>query len=145
MTNDNLIEKLRIVLADTYALYLKTQSYHWHVTGSNFKSLHELFEEQYNDLADAIDEIAERIIILGSDVPATFKEYIELTNIQDADNNLDSDRMVTDLTESQKVLAKSIKEALEQAQELGDEVSTDLMIGRLAVHEKNEWFLRSSA
>ena len=67
-----IVKKLEIILADTYALYLKTQNYHWHVKGPQFKSLHELFEMQYRELAEAVDGVAERLLIMGHKAPATF-------------------------------------------------------------------------
>ena len=78
--------ELAVLLADTYALYLKTQNYHWHVKGTQFKSLHELFERQYMELAAAVDEIAERILIMGNKAPATFKEFERLKRIKDGNS-----------------------------------------------------------
>src|SRR5688500_8825719 len=69
------------LLADTYALYLKSHNYHWNVTGPMFHTLHGMFEVQYNELADAVDLIAERIRALGFPAPATFREFTELSSI----------------------------------------------------------------
>lgn len=142
--SNNLTKSLEIALADSYALALKTQNYHWNVEGPNFSSLHALFEEQYNELLPAIDEIAERIRTLGFKAPASYKEFEKLTTIKEGDSSLDENAMVKDLFDSQQQIAVSLKSALEVAQDAGDEVTTDLMIGRLATHEKNAWMLRSS-
>ena len=137
-------DALKTLLADSYALYLKTQNYHWNVTGPNFKPLHLLFEEQYTDLAMAIDEIAERIRTLGDKAPGNWKAYAALTSIQDGNENADATAMVSEITKDQGVLVHTLKQALEAAQEVGDEVSIGLIVDRMAVHEKNAWMLRSS-
>ena len=72
------------LLADSYSLYLKTHNYHWNVTGPQFNTLHQMFEEQYTELAAAVDEIAERIRALGVRAPGSYKEYAALTNIAGA-------------------------------------------------------------
>lgn len=96
-----LISKLSILLADTYALYLKTQNYHWHVKGPQFRSLHMLFETQYRELAEAVDEIAERILIKGHNAPATFNAFEKLKTLRDGDSNINSNAMVTELAQDQ--------------------------------------------
>ena len=81
----SVINKLEVLLADTYALYLKTQNYHWHVKGPNFKTLHELFEMQYKELANAVDSIAERIVIMAHKAPATFTDLNKLKTLKDGE------------------------------------------------------------
>lgn len=142
--NHNIAEKLKVVLADSYALYLKTQNYHWNVTGPQFNSLHMMFEGQYTDLAAAIDEIAERIRALGEKAPGTWKAYEEVSSIKDGNENAEAKVMVEELANDQDVICDTLNDALKVAQDIGDEVSTDLIIGRLTVHEKNAWMLRSS-
>ena len=75
MKNHKTLENLEITLATSYALALKTQNYHWNVVGANFKPLHELFGAQYEELSDAIDEVAERIRALGSKVDGSFENF----------------------------------------------------------------------
>lgn len=145
MSNDNLTKAMKIVLADSYALYLKTHNYHWNVEGERFYSLHNFFEEQYTELATAVDEIAETIRQLGRKAPGSFKAYQGLTNIKDGDENTSANDMVKELANDQGVIMKSISAALELAQEVGDEATTDLMVGRLAVHRKTQWMLESMA
>ncbi len=144
MTNTVLIEDLKNVLADSYALYLKTQNYHWNVEGPNFVTLHTLFEQQYTDLVAAIDEIAELIRGLGSKAPGTFKQYSSLTSINDGDENNDAKSMIKDLSDDQDKIALTLNKALKTAQDEDDEVIAGALIDRLTVHRKNKWMLDSS-
>lgn len=144
MTNNPVAESLKAVLADSYALYLKTQNYHWNVEGPHFKTLHLLFEEQYNDLAMAVDDIAERIRTVGSKAPGTFTQYNALKTIEDGNENADAATMVKDLADDQQKIIECLKEALEVAQEANDEVTVGLVTDRIGVHEKNGWMLKSS-
>jgi starvation-inducible DNA-binding protein len=140
-----IIKKLDVVLADTYALYLKTQNYHWHVKGAQFKSLHELFETQYKELAEAVDEIAERILIMGHKAPATFTLLNQLKTIKDGDSNINANQMVNELAQDHGVLVKDLNTAVKLAQEHGDEGTVALLSERIAAHEKACWMLKASA
>lgn len=144
MTNKPVIEGLKKVLADSYMLYLKTQNYHWNVEGMHFKPLHELFEEQYNDLADAIDDIAELIRGLGEKAPATVGAYSALSTIKDGDENASAETMVKELAVDQAAISATIQTALEAAQKAGDEVVIGALVERLTVHRKAKWMLSSS-
>lgn len=138
------VNALKEVLADSYTLYLKTQNYHWNVTGPHFKSFHLLFEEQYTDLAAAIDEIAERIRALGVKAPGSFAQYSKVTSIKEGDENASANQMVKELAEDQAIILKSLYKALNAAQEAEDEATTALMGDRITIHEKAAWMLRSS-
>ncbi len=142
--NKQLATKLSNLLADTYALYLKTQNYHWHVKGPNFKALHELFEEQYQQLALAVDEIAERILTLGGCAPASFSEFIRLTSIRDGDSQASSDNMIKDLQQDHQKIIDDLKQVIEQAGAEKDEGTLALVSERVAQHEKIAWMLRAS-
>lgn len=144
MTNQNVINALKSALADSYVLYIKTQNYHWNVTGPNFKSLHLMFEEQYNDLFAAVDIIAERIRALGEKAPGTYAKYIELTSLKEGDENSDANAMVKDLAHDQDSIVKTLTHVLKQAQEIGDEVTAGIVTDRVEVHQKNAWMLKSS-
>jgi len=137
-------EILSQVLAETYLTQLKTQYYHWNVTGTHFSSLHLLFEGQYNALAAGVDEIAERIRSLGFNTPGTFKEFLGLAEIKE-DANLPSDweTMVKNLLGANEALARHLRKNIEEAQEAGDEGTADLFIRRVQEHEKAAWMLRS--
>lgn len=137
------INALEIILANSYALYLKTQNYHWNVTGKEFRSLHLLFENQYEELAKSIDEIAERIRTLGQKIPA-LSSFIKLTTISDAKANLSSIDMLKDLVNDQDILIENLNQSLKIVQKLFDEATADLIVGRIKVHQKNKWMLVSS-
>jgi len=138
------VERLKVVLANSYTLYLKTHNYHWNVTGPSFKSLHDLFEVQYTELAIAVDDLAERIRALDSVAPGSFKEFLELTTLTEAKTGISADEMLTDMVASQTVLITSIKDALVSAQEDDDEVTAGVLGDRLSVHEKARWMLKAS-
>lgn len=139
-----IVKKLSVILADTYALYLKTQNYHWHVKGPQFKSLHELFEEQYKELADAVDTIAERIVIKGHKAPASFKEFETLKRLKDGHSNADSQHMLAELAEDHNILVHDLNQALAFAQSHNDEGTATLLADRIAAHEKARWMLFAS-
>lgn len=136
--------KLSVILADTYALYLKTQNYHWHVKGAQFKSLHELFEMQYRELAEAIDLLAERLIILGHTAPATFKAFEQLKTIKDGDSNLTAKQMVMDLAEDHTTLIRDLNSAMTAVQSNNDEGTVTILADRIGSHEKARWMLSAS-
>jgi starvation-inducible DNA-binding protein len=144
MKNHKTIENLEKALATSYALALKTQNYHWNVTGENFKSLHELFGAQYEELSDAIDEIAERIRTLGSKVEGTFDNFKKLSKVGNGEKSLKSEMMIKDLVSSHKLLVEELKFDIKTAQAEEDEATADLFINRVSVHEKAIWMLESS-
>lgn len=144
MSNKPTAEALKVVLADSYALYLKTHNYHWNVEGPNFRTLHLMFEEQYTDLAVAVDDIAERIRALGEKAPGAFSSFSKLSSIKEGDENISAASMVEDLAASQGSIIKSLKDALEVAQKANDEVTAGLLIDRMGVHEKTAWMLKST-
>ena len=144
MDNKPIIAALSQTLADNYALLAKTHNYHWNVTGAQFKYLHEMFEEQYNDLFAAIDEIAERVRILGEKVPASLSLFANRTKIKAGNENLTAVEMVKDLAESNETVIEGLRLLQETAESANDQVSVDLAISRLEVHEKAVWFLKSS-
>lgn len=138
------VNKLRVVLANSYTLYLKTHNYHWNVTGPSFKSLHDLFEVQYTELATAVDDIAERIRSLDAYAPGSFKEFLELTTLEEAKSGISADEMLDDMIKSQTALIDSVKDALEAASTDEDEVTAGILGERLSVHEKARWMLKAS-
>ena len=144
MSSKEVINHLNIVLLETYALYLKTQNYHWNVTGPNFYSLHNMFEEQYKELAEAIDDIAERIRALGEKVEASFLHFDKNKSIKDGNSANSSESMLKDLVQSQKVVIEKLVELSNVASQYGDKTSEDMAIQRLHAHEKQKWMLSSS-
>ncbi|MDK1016343.1 MAG: Dps family protein [Actinomycetota bacterium] len=144
-TSDRLAitESLSVLLADSYNLYLKTHGYHWNVTGPMFRTLHLMFEDEYTELADAVDEIAERIRSLGHMAPASFSSYGALSSIHDDTDVPEAMTMVANLVEAHETVARSGRATLGVAEGAGDPVTVDLATRRLEVHEKTAWMLRS--
>jgi len=144
MSNENVVKNLKVLLADSYMLMLKTHNYHWNVTGPQFHAVHGLFEGQYTELFEAVDEVAERIRMLGEKAPGTFKAYAEVTSIKDGNEKESMADMLKEILADQEKLVATAKAVLEAAQEAGDEVSADLAIQRMASHEKTVWMMKSS-
>ena len=124
------------VLADTYTLYLKTHNFHWNVTGPMFQTLHLMFETHYNELALAVDLIAERIRALGLPAPGTYKEFAKLSAIK-------AEEMIKRLVEGHETVARTAREVFKAADEANDQPTCDLLTQRMQVHEKTAWMLRS--
>lgn len=132
------------VLADSYTLYLKTHNFHWNVVGPRFRELHLMFEEQYTELAIAVDDIAERIRTLGVRAPGSYAEFARLSGISEAEGELTAEQMVRDLVDANETLVRTIREVLPAAQDAADESTASLLADRLVVHEKTAWMLRST-
>lgn len=128
-------------LADTYALYLKTQNYHWNVEGMHFNILHNLFESQYTELAAAVDDIAERIRQKGERSPGSFKQFDNLKSINDALENATAQEMLSDLVESHQAIHSKLVEYIGIAQNAKDEVTVGFLTERMAYHEKTIWMI----
>lgn len=136
-------EHLSDFLADTYALYLKSQNFHWNLKGPEFISLHKLFEKHYEDLAEAVDEVAERIATLGFFAEASFSAYKKRTSIPEENKKVSYKEMLRRLVKGHELIAHKYRPYIHKFQELHDEMSADLFIKRLAFHEKASWMLRS--
>ncbi len=136
-------EGLSRILADTYTLYLKTHNFHWNVTGPMFQTLHLMFEGQYNELALAVDAIAERIRTLGFPAPGTYSEYAKLSSIAETPGVPKAEEMISLLVEGQEAVARTARSVFAIADEANDEPTADLLTQRLQIHEKNAWMLRS--
>ncbi len=131
------------LLADTYTLYLKTHNFHWNVTGPMFQTLHLMFEQQYNELALAVDMIAERIRALGFPAPGTYKEFSKLSSIEEAEGVPNAKDMIRQLVEGQEAVARTARSVFPAVEEANDEPTADLLTQRMQVHEKTAWMLRS--
>jgi starvation-inducible DNA-binding protein len=136
-------ENLGVILSNTYILYVKTQNFHWNLVDPRFFSLHKLFEEQYEGLADNVDEIAERIRMLGIHSPASMKQFLAIGTLKESEGVLSGDEMIKELTRDHEESCKQMRPLIPQFQKLGDEGSADLLIDLLRQHEKAAWFLRS--
>ena len=136
-------EGLSRLLADTYTLYLKTHNFHWNVTGPMFNTLHLMFETQYNELALAVDAIAERIRALGYPAPGTYKEYAKLSSIAEEEGVPEANDMIRKLVEGQEAVVRTARSLFPVIDAAGDEPSADLLTQRMQTHEKTAWMLRS--
>ena len=141
MSNKPVVEALKNVLAESYALYLKTQNYHWNVTGPQFRELHLTFEEQYTDLADAIDILAERIRALGEKAPGGFKVFQKLSTIADGDEENDAKTMTRQLRDGQLAVVRVLKQAYDLSEKHEDSATGDILNKRIQQHETNAWML----
>ena len=140
---EKIIAGLERVLADTYTLYLKTHNFHWNVTGPMFNSLHTMFEEQYNELWTAVDELAERIRSLGAFAPGSYEAFAKLTSIKPIEGVPKAEDMVAQLVEGHETVCRTMREVFPAADAGNDESTADLLTQRLSVHEKTAWMLRS--
>jgi len=131
------------LLADTYTLYLQTHNFHWNVTGPMFQTLHLMFEQQYNELALAVDLIAERIRALGHPAPGTYSEYAKLSSIKDVQGVPKAKDMIRILVQGQETVVRTARAVFPAADKANDEPTADLLTQRMQIHEKTAWMLRS--
>jgi starvation-inducible DNA-binding protein len=136
-------EGLKRLLADSYTLYLQTHNFHWNVTGPQFRELHLMFEEQYTELATAVDEVAERIRTLDVAAPGTYKSFAALSSIKEVEGVPAAKEMVNLLTQGHEQVVKTCREVLAPAQAAGDESTASLVSDRMRIHEKTAWMLRA--
>ena len=140
---DEIAHGLKQVLSDTYCLMLMTQNYHWNVKGNLFREIHLMTEEQYEDLFEAIDKVAERIRALGHITPGTMAEFNDRTNINIPNAELSDLEMVADLLAANETVVRVLRNTLEPAEKAHDEATADLITERLRFHEKTAWMWRS--
>jgi starvation-inducible DNA-binding protein len=138
-----LADALAKLLSDSYVLYLKTHNFHWNVTGPMFPMLHAMFEQQYTELAAAVDQIAERIRALGHPAPGSCAQFARLSSIKEELGMPHAEAMIQQLVEGQEALTRTARKAFPVAEHAGDQVTMELLTQRLQVHEKNAWMLRT--
>ncbi len=131
------------LLADTYTLYLKTHNFHWNVTGPQFNTLHQMFEQQYTELATAVDEIAERIRALGFPAPGSYAQFGALSSIDEESGVPSAEQMLAQLARDQEIVVRTAREVFPFADTASDEPTADLLTQRMQIHEKTAWMLRS--
>ena len=136
-------EGLSRVLADTYTLYLKTHNFHWNVTGPMFQTLHLMFETQYNELALAVDQIAERIRALGLPAPGTYTEFARLASIKESAGVPKAEDMIAELVKGQEAVVRTARSVFPLVEKANDQPTADLLTQRMQIHEKTAWMLRS--
>lgn len=140
---DAVVETLKKSLAEEYLLQLKTQNFHWNVEGPMFFSLHKLFEEQYGQLAEFVDRTAEVIRALKVKAPGSFKEFKELSSIQEAPDKLSANQMIEMLSQDHTNLAIALKSRLETAEDAEETSAVTLYEDLIGFHEKAAWMIRS--
>mgnify|MGYP005998388861 FL=1 len=139
----NIANGLKRLLADSYTLYLQTHNFHWNVTGMQFRELHLMFEEQYTEMAIAVDDVAERIRTLGVAAPGTYKAFAKLSSIKEVDGVPEATEMVALLTKGHEQVVRTCREVLKIAQAADDESTASLVSDRMRLHEKTAWMLRA--
>ena len=142
-SREQIAKGLSHFLADTYTLYLKTHNYHWNVTGAMFPALHTMFEAEYTELAEAVDQIAERIRALGIRSPGSYAEFSKLTSIKEGTGEMNANQMIQDLVHSHELVIKTARGIFPIVDECHDLPTADLLTERLQIHEKTSWMLRS--
>lgn len=140
---EKIADGLARLLADSYSLYLKTHGFHWNVTGPMFNTLHLMFMDQYTELWNALDLIAERIRALGYPAPASYSQFIKLSTIAEEPGTPSAEDMIRQLITGQEAIAKTARKLFPVVNKAADEPTADLLTQRLQIHEKNAWMLRS--
>lgn len=142
--NAEVAEALQLVLADTFVLYMKTYAVHWNYQGPKFFSVHKMTEEQYQQLAEAIDEIAERLRALGRAAPISLETILANSDLREMGKNMASgDQALMDLAAGHTLLSRRAHEAAHACERGDDLFSQDMMVGRVGEHDKAAWMLRS--
>ena len=136
-------KELNVALANQHVLYQKLRNFHWNVRGVHFKALHELFEEQYTELFADIDEVAERIRMLGVYTKATMKHFLGNSSIKESEKYIDSNKMIQELLLDHEKIIGMLRKDIEIVGELGDAGNDDFLTALLQKHEKMAWMLRS--
>lgn len=143
---------LQDVLSSTYGLFLSTHNYHWNVEGQNFVPLHKLFEDQYNDLFEAVDEIAERIRALGDyALPFEGSDILDVSKMTSNALNKEThaeeraSRMIHNLIILNQSVIEKCQSAKEASRKASDDETENLMVTRVTIHQKALWMLNSIA
>lgn len=140
----NSISLLSVVLSDEMTLYIKTRKFHWNVSGESFMELHKLFQAQYTELEEAIDEVAERISKLGGKSIGTMKEFSELTKLKESPNKYPSQKeMLKELLGDHETVIVQLRKDIDiSADENKDAGTADFLTGLMEQHETIAWTLR---
>jgi starvation-inducible DNA-binding protein len=131
------------LLADSYMLYIKTHNFHWNVEGPMFNTLHVMFMDQYTELWNALDTLAERIRALGEYAPGSYKQFAALTSIEESDKVPKAEKMIAELIRGHEIVIQTARKLLPVCDECHDDVTAGILTDRLEIHEKTSWMLRS--
>lgn len=137
-------DELTHLLADTYLLYLKTQNFHWNVKGPLFPALHTMFETQYQELAEAVDTIAERIRALGCYTPASLSHFQKLSSLKECNTEITAKEMIKILQKDHETISEHLLNIFSKAEKADDQATVDMLTERMRAHDKTAWMLRSS-
>ena len=138
-----LAERMGEALASTYVLYHKTHAFHWNITGPLFYSVHKMTDEQYRDLAAAIDDIAERIRAIGFPAPSGLARYAKESAVEDDTDVSDPKHMINRLAKDHQKVAKQLRDAVAEAEQADDVYTADLLTARIGAHEEAAWMLNA--
>jgi starvation-inducible DNA-binding protein len=136
-------QQIALILSDEYILFTKTQNFHWNLIDPRFFSLHKFFEELYEGLAKFIDELAERIRILGERSPGSLKEFLEMSSLEESEGALTGDQMLQELIDNHEFMIRQLRDKIQYVNNFKDDGTGDLFIQILRFHEKSAWMLRS--
>ncbi len=136
------IKTLTTVLSNEEVLYTKTRNFHWNVSGHSFMEIHLLFEKQYTELAEMIDEVAERVKKLGGHAIGTMKEFLDNATLKESAKELDRDKMIAELQSDHEQMATEIRDAITKLSETNDYGTVDFLTGLALQHESKAWILR---
>lgn len=142
-TIDQITSKLAHFLSDTFILYVKTLNFHWNMVGPEFFMYHKLLEKQYEELAEANDELAERIRMLGRVAPGSLQEFLKLSCLKESPTDLSQEQMIHELVETHEAMVEHCHEIIQFTDEKKDQGTSDLLIERIRSHAKQAWLLRS--
>lgn len=140
---EKLHSALNVQIANWSVLYTKLHNYHWFVKGPFFFTLHEKFEEFYNEAADIVDEVAEKLLAVGGTPVATMKEYLNIATIEEAAGTSNANDMVSSLVADYKKLQAELKELAELADDEDNDSINDLAVGLVAKLDLHIWMLTS--
>lgn len=142
---EELVEKLKVVLANTFTMYMKTHGYHWNVIGPNFPQYHEFFGDIYEEVHGAVDDIAEQLRQINSFAPGSLQRMKELSEVPETDAIPTADKMVTNLIAANDIVINSIVECYKLAESAGEYGLSNFLQDRMMAHRKHGWMLKATA
>lgn len=142
---NELVEKVKYALADTFTFALKTQSYHWNVIGPDFPQLHDFFGDLYGELQTAVDDLAEQVRQLDAFAPGSLTRMKELTSVTEDDLIPKAEKMVTNLITANDQVLKCLTDAYEMAEEQKEFGLSNFLQDRITAHKKHRWMLKATA
>ncbi len=142
-TIDKIAEKLAHFLSDTFVIYVKTLNFHWNMEGKEFYMFHRLLQEQYEDMQEGIDELAERMRELGSRAPGSMRQFLDLACLKECEGERSQESMLQELVEGNEALVEHCHDLIQFVDDALDQGTSDLLAERIRAHSKNAWLLRS--